>query len=172
MDNSQYTKKAALSFKRSQLIYDIANYSFIEGEVLDLSQYHSRQVIQDVAQQGKIDRLTRIIDLTVALATEALFPFTKKTIERDKVCLDDTLHEDRIYWIELALPTDFSRTTLILLEKLIHEFIVCRAMAEWMSITNPPKTEPWTLKANAMLDEILKAIKHRSTTFRRKIHPF
>ena len=165
-------KLAALGFKRSQLLYDIANCCYIEGDLLGREEFERARMIQDVAQAGNVDRVTRIIDLSVSQCVERMYPFTRRELMRDRSMRDDVLENEQEYWIGLRVPEDFSETTLDYLEKLIHEFIVCRAMEEWMSITNTGKREIWGEKARNMEAELLGSLKRRRGRVRRPCNPF
>lgn len=161
---------AVLVFKRSQLLYDIKNYLYIEGSVLETQNNHQRHMVQDGGEQGNVDRLARVLDLTVAKCKEAMYPYTKQEIYRP--VLDNRLKEHRVYGIVLDVPQDFSQTTLILLERLIHEYLVCTAVADWLSITNPPKSEVWTLKAANAISEARTSLVSRMRPLRRPLSPF
>ena len=132
---------AVLGFKRDQLLYDIKNYAYIEGSVMDTESNHNRHMVQDVGEEGNVDRVTRVLNLTVAKCRELLYPYTKNELHRTE--LNDTLREPKVYGIVLSVPTDFSQTTLYLLENLIHEYLVCKAVSDWLSITNPAKAQVW-----------------------------
>lgn len=168
-DNNR--KFAVLGFKRDQLLYDIKNYAFIEGSVMDRStDDHIRHVVQDVGEEGNEDRISRVLNLAVAKCREILYPYTKHGIEQTE--LDDTLKEPKVYGIMLSLPSGFSQTTLNLVGELVHEYIVCTAVADWMSITNPGKAEVWLTKANMAESEITTSLNTRSNRTRVRMHPF
>ncbi|MDE6246650.1 MAG: hypothetical protein K2M41_02255 [Muribaculaceae bacterium] len=162
--------QAVLGFKRDQLLYDIRNYAYIEGSVMDTQNEHNRHTVQDIGETGNIDRVNRVLDLAIAKCRETLYPYTKHTVINP--VLDDKLREPGVYGIVLNVPTTFSQTTLILLEKLIHEYLVCEAVADWMSITNPVKMETWKSKAEDALNEIRVNINTRISRTRRRMHPF
>ena len=138
--------------KREQLLYDIKNYCYIEGDIMPEDTQHSRHMVQDVGEEGNVDRVTRILDLAHADVVESLYPFTQLEIHHPVV--DDRLREKPVYGIFLNVPESYSQTTLNLLGGLIHELMVCIAIADWMSITNPPKEETWKRKAEATLTRI------------------
>lgn len=138
--------------KREQLLYDIKNYCYIEGDIMPEDTQHSRHMVQDVGEEGNVDRVTRILDLAHADVVERLYPFTQHEIYHPVV--DDRLRGKPVYGIFLNVPETYSQTTLNLLGKLIHELMVCVAMADWMSITNPPKEDTWKRKAEATLTRI------------------
>jgi hypothetical protein len=164
------TVEAVLSFKRNQLLYDIANCAYIEGHVMETENTHRHHMVQDVAEEGNVDRVTRVLDLNVAKCREMLYPFIKHEIHRHE--LDDILKETPVYGMVLKVPQDFSQTTLNLLERLIHEFLVCKSLADWMSITNPDKAQTWDIKAQEAERGIRSGILSRLRRVRRRSHPF
>lgn len=161
---------AVLVFKRDQLLYDIKNYAYIEGSVIDTESSHNRHMVQDVGEEGNADRVTRVLNLTVSKCRELLYPYTKSDIIRSE--LDDTLREPPAYGIVLSLPLDFSQTTLHLLESLIHEYLVSKAVADWLSITNPARAQVWEAKAEDAESEIRMNLQARMGRTRRLPHPF
>lgn len=164
------TLEAVLSFKREQLLYDIANYAYIDGHVLETENGHQRHTVQDVGEEGNVDRVTRVLDVCVARCREMLYPYIKHEIHRPE--LDDELKDTPVYGMVLTLPQGFSQTTLNLLERLIHEYLVCRSVADWMSITNPQKAETWAVKAQEAEGEIRTSLNTRIGRVRRRCHPF
>ena len=138
--------------KREQLLYDIRNYCYIEGDMMPEGAQHGRHLVQDVGEEGNVDRVTRVLDLAHDDVVERLFPFTQHEIRHPVV--DDRLREQPVYGVFLNVPESYSQTTLNLLGKLIHELMVCLAMADWMSITNPPKEEAWRGKAEGLFARI------------------
>lgn len=162
--------EAVLGLKREQLLYDIRNYAYIEGHVMQTDNVHQQHTVQDVGEEGNVDRVTRVLDLAVAQCKELLYPYTKNEISNHE--LDDVLKEQDSYGIVLSLPAGFSQTTLNLLEKLIHEYIVDYAVADWMSITNPGKAETWAAKAVDMESQIRVALVSRNGRVRRRLSVF
>lgn len=142
----------ALIFKRDQLLYDIENNCYVEGHIMTEAHDEVRHTVQDVGQEGNVDRVIRTLDLAHADIVERLYPFTQREIHHPLV--DDKLREKPVYGIFLNVPETFSQTTLNLLGKLIHELMVCTATADWMSITNPPKEEIWKGKAEKAIKRI------------------
>lgn len=158
-----------LQFKREQLLYDIKNYAYIEGHIMPSdTQAQVRHTVQDIGETGNVDRITRVLNLGVSQCKEMMYPYTKHEIYRE--ALDDTLREPSVYGISLDLPGDFSQTTAFLLEKLVHEYLVCRAVADWMSIANPQKAEIWLTKADEAETEIRRSLSNRRNKARIKPH--
>jgi hypothetical protein len=159
-----------LKFLRAQLLYDIRNYAFIEGDVMGEEKQHAQHVLVDIGEEGNVDRVTRILSVIHAAVIELLYPWTKcEPIEEE---IDDCLFAPVEYVVELHVPNDVSRTTLHLLSRLIHEFMVYRVLADWLSITHPEAAVSWAAKAAAVEDEIGKAKNGRKGVFTRKTHPW
>lgn len=169
LENEAGKRFAVLIFKRDQLLYDIKNYSYIEGSIMDPeTPPHNRHTVQDVGEEGNIDRVSRVLELNHAKVKEALYPYTKHEIHKEE--LNNKLRKPDVYGIVLNVPNDFSQTTLILLENLIHEYLVCRVVYDWMSITNPAKQEIWKIKADEALAEIRKSLTSKIKKTRIRTH--
>lgn len=171
LENKSTETYAVLQFEREQLLYDIGNCCYIDGHIMPSdTEVHARHTVQDVCEAGNVDRVTRVIDLAVARCREVLYPYTKHNIH-DKA-LDDKLRQPGVYGIVLKVPSDFSQTTLSLFEKLIHEYLVCTAIADWLSITDPAKAKTWKYKAEEAESEIRSSQMARMSRTRRRPHPF
>lgn len=165
-------KVVTLTFKRSELIYDAENYSFVEGDIMKADEEHARHQVFDIGQKGNIDRVTRVLNLAHAECVEMLFPYTKEEISDTQEVIDDVLTASEAYNIVLNLPTTFSMTTVKLLEHLIHEYLVCRVLADWMSITNPSSQANWEDKFRELKSKIQTSLVSRTGKVRRKCKPF
>lgn len=171
LEDSELTGRVAvLIFKRDQLLYDVKNYAYIEGSVMETESDHNRHMVQDIGEEGNVDRVTRVLNLTVAKCRELLYPFTKNDLHR--LILTDKFREPGVYGIVMKVPQDFSQTTLTLLAHLIHEYLVCTAVADWMSITNPSKHQTWKEKSAEAESEIRLILHARMNKTRRRMHPF
>lgn len=169
-DRDTGTIEVVLSFKRDELLYDIRNAAYVEGSVLESDNNHVRHTIQDVGEEGNVDRITRVMSLAVAKCKETLYAYTKQDVYLSE--LDDELQEPGVYGIVMKVPEGFSQTTLFLLEQLIHEYIVCSALADWLSITYPAKADAWAIKANDAETEIRCNLLTRRGYTRRSLRPF
>lgn len=162
--------EAVLGFGREELLYDIRNYAYIEGHVMQTESAEARHMVQDVGEDGNADRATRVMDLCMAQVKEMLYPFTKNAVSSTEI--SNQLKEQECYGVVLSLPEDFSQTTLLLLAKLIHEYVVCTAVGDWMSITNAAKAETWMVKAADMERQIRTALHARRGHMRRQLSVF
>lgn len=168
----QHVKNVELVFKRKELIYDAENYSFVEGDIMKADDEHARHQVFDIASTGNVDRVTRVLNLAHAECVEMLFPYSKEEIPDKADVLDDELITPEKYQIFLSLPNSFSLTTVKLLEHLMHEYLVCRVLADWMSITNPNSKENWEDKFRELKIKIQTSLVSRANKVRRKLQPF
>jgi hypothetical protein len=165
-------KYVVLTFKRAELIYDVSNYSFVEADILPEGEECRRHQMSDIAQDGNVDRVTRVLNMAHAECVEMLYPYTKEEIPDEQEVLDDVLEEPETYEIKLTLPESFSLTTLRMLGPLIHEYLVCRVLADWMSITNPESEAVWEKKFTTLRNKIQTGLVSRTEKIKRRLKPF
>lgn len=164
------TKVVTLNFLRSELLYDAQNYAFVLGDVMKVNDEHQRHQLQDIVEDGNRDRVTRVLNLWMAIIREALYPYTKNEVE-DGESRTDTLTEVEEYSISMLVPDDYSKTTITLLEQLIHEILICRVLEDWVSITDPGHEDIWKQKAEDAMQELNRVKNGRAKKVRRKQHP-
>lgn len=171
-NSQQQTTPVTLTFKRSELLYDATNYSFVEGDIMKADDEHARHQVFDITQKGNIDRVTRVLNLAHAECVEMLYPYTKEEVPEEYSTLDNTLSVPEEYHIVMNLPEGFSFTTVKLLQPMIHEYLVCRVLADWMSITNPSSQANWEEKFRELKMKIQTSLVSRTGKIRRKCQPF
>lgn len=165
------TKTVTLTFYRSQILYDCGNLAYVEGDVMKTEDEHDRHQVMDIVEDGNVDRVTRVLDLTFEQCVELCYPYAKEPVESE-TALDDVFEETEKYVLRLTVPAGFSVTTANLLTKLIHELLVYRVMADWMSITKPDAEAKWVAKAEDMEGNITGTLNMRVGRVRRKLQPF
>lgn len=165
------TKTVTLTFKRDELLYDINNIAFVEGDVMKTEDNHDRHQVQDIVEDGNVDRVTRVLDLAIAECVEACYPYSKNPVD-DTTAMDDVLVNTEAYIVRLWVPDDFSKTTVTLIERYIHELLVCRVLADWFSITYPDKAALWNAKADAADEGIKSSLNARIGRVRKTQTPF
>lgn len=170
-DSSSSDKRTVrLRFIRQQLLYDIKNYAFVEADVMGEDREHARHVTADICEDGNVDRVNRILALIHAEVIEMLYPWTKQEPVEEEV--DDRLFTPDEYMVVLDVPVTMSRTTIHLLARLIHEYMVYRVLADWLEMTDAAASLRWMAKAEAAEEEISKVKKFRRKTLTRKSHPW
>lgn len=165
------TKEVRLVFHRAQLLYDIGNYAFVEGDLLGDESEHVAHQVKDIVESGNVDRVTRVLNLAHRECEELLYPWTKLAVE-DGTVLDDRLVVPDRYEIVLTVPSTFARTTVELLRDSIHEYMVCRVLQDWLSLTNTPGAAAWDEKLAGIKAKIQQSLLSRTRYVHRKLKPF
>ena len=168
---AERTKIVELTFTRQNLLYDIENYAFVEGDVMRTDNEHAKHQVFDIAQDGNIDRVNRILDLAHAECVEMMYPYTKEPCDSEEV-QDNSLSVKEQYQISMLVPDDFSKSTVSLITKLVHEYMVCRVLSDWMSITNPSSQSNWQSKLDSIEEQIRNHLNARCGRVRRAQTPF
>lgn len=172
--DSKAVKNVSLVFNREQLLYDIKNYAYIEGHVWgddNAEIRHARHTLIDIGEDGNVDRVNRILGVEHTAVIEMLYPYTKQApTDNEEICDDMWIPED--YRIEMHIPATMSLTTLHLLSRLIHEFMVARVIYDWLSITHPEAARNWLEKAHEAEEQINTIKNSRTGVLLRRSHPF
>lgn len=163
-----------LTFLREQLLYDIKNIAYVAGDVLPDEAQDSKHQVQDICEDGNIDRVTRMLDLALSRCREKLYPYTKTEVVSGTV-LNDVLTDTSTYRIDMLVPDDFSDTTVQYLEQLIHNLLVYYVLANWMSIANkadPKAAVYWAGMADSVEEEMKNNLNARIGRVRKSQTPF
>ena len=171
MMKTEKNKRVTLTFKREEILYDCRNYAYIEGDTMKTADEHDRHQVMDVGEDGNVDRVARVLDLAFAQCVELCYPYSKVAVG-DETEADDTLNAPATYVLRLRVPDDFAQSTVTLLEKLIHELLVYKVMADWMSITKPDAKANWQEKIQEMEAQIGSHLNFRIGRVRRTQTPF
>lgn len=152
--------------------FNIANYAYIQAHAQPQQQQCAVHTLADICQPGNRERVTRILDAIHAAVVEMLHPYTKTPAESGTTINDD-LAETPAYVIDMQIPDTFSQTTLRLLSRAIHEYMVCCVLYDWLSIIAPqdPAMPHWLAKAQEAEDAIGNAKSQGRTVFTRPLHP-
>jgi hypothetical protein len=169
-EDTKATRNVTMEFLRTELIYDIKNYAYIEGHVWGEENQHAQHTLVEIGEEGNVDRVNRILAAVYAAAVEMLYPFTKEVPEDSEVISNRLWAPDK-YLITLSVPITMSKTTLHLLSRLIHEFMVARVIHDWLSITHPEAAKNWLDKALEAVEEINSIKNSRTGVLTRPAYP-
>ena len=161
------TKTVKMTFKREELLYDIRKNANVEGDVM--------QVTTEMDDTPTFEEPTADAEGTVA-EPEGETPEgeTSGTVDDEEEFTDETPEEKPTgdYVIRLLVPDEYSKTTVRLIVRYIHEYMVCRVLADWLSITNPPAAANWKAKQDEALEGMKEAVNFRTGRVRRTQTPF
>lgn len=164
-------KLVFLIFHRKDLLYDIENIAYVQGDVMKTNDEHDRHQVIDIGQDGNVDRVTRILNLAYQECVDFLYAYTKADVFKAS-SLDNTFGAPEHYKMRLLVPPDFSKGTVALLKNLIHEYMTCRVIEDWMSITNPQAQPIWKNKLEEIEEAIISCMNARGGRIRRTQTPF
>lgn len=163
-------KEVCLKFLRDELLYDIGNCAYVEADVMGDNAEHARHVVADVCEEGNRERVLRVLGEAHAHITELLYPYTKSEVSEGE--RDDRATSPDAYVVEMSVPSEMSGTTINHLSHQIHEYMVCRALSDWLCFAGLKSAELWAGKAAAAEAEI-KRVKHlRRSVFTRPLRPW
>lgn len=154
-----------LLFYREELVYDIRNLAYIEAHGVPEEVPHTKHLVADIGEVGNSDRMHRILNLKYNECVEALHRFSH-TVLRDGEEVDDRPSEDGNFLMVLRVPVTFSRTTAAYLCDLIHEYLVCSTVADWMGVVYPDKLPLWVQRAEQAKVDMKKVLGHRTRRVR------
>ncbi len=144
----------SISIRRDLLLYDIANYAFIEGHRTETltGEPQKAHLLTDICAEGNIDRVNRSLGLAHASAVEILHPLTRRRSVWGRIA--NEIWTPDIYPIRFRQDIRLPDTTAHLLARLVHEYMVSKAVQDWLSITDPTAAARWAEKcaetANAL----------------------
>lgn len=162
---------ATLTFFRREILYDVANLAYVEGDTMQPDEENSRHLVFDIVEEGNVDRATRVLNLAHTEVLELLHPFTKVDVDDGRFGCD-TFAEPEDYMVRLTLPQGFSDTTVELLKNLIHEYLVFRVLADWLGIVKPSSLALWMSRLEELKAKIRQAANKRTGRTRRGWSPF
>lgn len=169
-------REVRLRFIREQLLYDIKNYAYVEHDIMpetngkDGTINHAKHQTADIGEEGNVDRVSRVLTLVLSEVTDLLYPYTKEAPVEEEV--DDVLQVPISYEMLMRVPDTMSRTTIHYLCNLIHEYMVCRVLADWLLITNPQAASAWQMRAETAKTDINSTKNQRRGPMTRKMYPF
>ena len=102
---------------------------------------------------------------------EMMYPYTKEPCNSEEE-QNNELVEKEEYVIRLLVSDDFSKSTVTLIANLVHEYMICRVLEDWMSITNPSSQSNWGAKLDNIQEQIRGHLNARCGRVRRTQTPF
>jgi len=165
------TREVVITIHRKDVMYEIRNLGYVEGDVMDGENGHRKHQMQDIGEDGNVDRVTRIMDLAFAECCNACGRYAYEEIE-DGMTDDDAYREETGYVLRLKMPRAYSQTGIRLLTKYIHEYMVDCVMAEWTELVNPESTARWREKCAVLAEQISVTLAARYGVMTRPTRPF
>ena len=164
-----------MRISRESLEYDIANLAFIIRDSVE-TERHGMHCLADICQEGNIDRVRGVLIIAYSEILTVLSPllaspckpsgcFHKKE-DREKECQE---------YFAIPLSVEFQRRIKpeikMKIRETAREYMICRVLADWLTITYPEQAEIWKKKYEAMLLSLTAITAGVCCGFRRRIEP-
>lgn len=135
-----------INIRRDLLLYDIANYAYVEGHRMEIlsGEPVAAHLLTDVCAEGNIDRINRVLALAHASAVEMLRPLVSRRPHCGHIV--NEIWTPREYKIRFGAGVSLPDTTAHLLARMVHEYMVCKAVHDWLTITDPSAAAKWAEK--------------------------
>ncbi|MCD8266834.1 MAG: protein-export chaperone SecB [Prevotellaceae bacterium] len=168
------TRTVTLTFLAPELLYDIAQWAYIEGDLMndqgDKTPLHAKHETQDAIQDGNVELVSRSLTRSFAECLNMLYPYAREAVE-DGYTRDDYLRRKQKYTAALTVPPCYSDSTVELLERLVHDYMVFKALWQLTSLTDPDKAGQWQEKWEEAEERINDAKYMNYTALRRPYYP-
>ncbi|WP_321331873.1 hypothetical protein [uncultured Bacteroides sp.] len=159
-----------ITLNREAILYDIGNIAYITGDLMH-SDVKDQSGVQDVNNEGNIDKVTRILNKSFNELVYGLTAFTKKDYTED-IVLDDNFSVPGEYVLELSTSLTFSSTNAKAVMTAAHEYMVDMVLFEWFTITKKDEFELYKMKADEELLKMKRYLNSRTKAVRRPLRPF
>ncbi len=154
--------EAEIRLSRSRIIYNLSNNAYVVGDGLEPG--HGRHLVHDVVEGQNFDHVDRVLWRSYCKLRQLFQPYIHDghCPPRQEEASAMPSHEFTDYTFHLSIPGVIPRHTIDYWAILADEYILCEAMAEWLSIVSPPQAPPWqqrALQAYGQLAESLHLVR-------------
>jgi len=161
-------KRLLLVLSEEELRFDIANIAFAQGDVARVSDNYGHDLLgdkgehylhqwKDICEEGNYERVRRVLEQSMGKIEHMLTRYSAFVTHRD-LSLDNVNQENRKEFVlELKVPNTFSDSNCWYLLRLINEYMTCRVLEDWASITLPEVMERWMNKRMEVEEDLKEA---------------
>lgn len=193
--------KKNMTFKLEDLYREIANIAYVAADVaLTADNHHRLHQTFDICEEANIERINNLLALAAEEVVNTMhnapsmhnaqcimINFDSGSTNQDSTLTtqDPTLttHDSDLTTQDPDLTTQDSDTTLTAdngqlttenckYRELIREFLVCRVLHGWLSVTLPESAKMWHERAEALLDRLRSISMGSTDPLTRRLSPF
>lgn len=169
------SKNVSLMFYYAELFDDIKACAYVEASSLPEDTATARRLVFDVAEEGFRVRVMKMAEMAIAECRDLIYAYITKGDA--KGCSNDftewnTSNFDDSISIRLSLPDGVDMSSVDFLTKLIHEYVVCRSLEDWLSMTVTARADVWKTKQEDVKRKIKRCITKRKDRARLRMSPF
>lgn len=144
----------------NDLYADITNRLTLTADSMEAQAVNADlHTVKDVIDDGNKEIIDNLVARHVFDCVNLLYPYSKTPIERCRHNRENK-NEAEAYIIHLTFERSRSETSIQLLQRLIHDYIVYKCYAEWLAITVPQAGTytMWEGKAESVREQIVTAL--------------
>ena len=144
----------------NNLYADIANRLTLTADSMEAqTEGADLHTAKDAMDDGNKDTIDNLVARHVFDCINLLYPYSKTPIERQRRDRESE-NEAEAYIIHLTFERPRSETSIQLLQRLIHDYIVYKCYAEWLATTVPQAGTytMWEGKAESVREQIVTAL--------------
>jgi len=130
-----------------------------------------KSLVTDAGEEGNVDRITRVLNRVFNEVEQCLYSMTKVQIT-DNLTATDEFTVPTSYVLTLTVPYEFSTTSVNAIKDAVHEYMVDKVIADWMSIVKKDEAALWEEKGQSELDKIKHYMAQRTWPIKRKMSVF
>ncbi len=146
----------------SEVLADIKSAAWLESELHSDLDRHRRHQMADICEEGNIERVWRVLGVSVAEIRFALQKILSSQKHMSPV--NDLEHPE--YW-RFRFLYRLPKSTVSFIKEKIHEYLVASVMADRTAVIIPEAAGVWNLRVSAALE----ALQGAAAASRRDISP-
>lgn len=157
----------------NDLYADIANRLTLTADSMEAQTEGSDlHTAKDAMDDGNKDTIDNLVARHVFDCINLLYPYSKTPIERCRHNRESE-NETEAYVIHLTFEHPRSETSIQLLQRLIHDYIVYKCYAEWLAMTVPQAGTytMWENKAEEIREQITTVLVPPYNAKRLRVRP-
>lgn len=165
-------KEITVRLEVKELVFDIQNKTYLTGrsrEADNTKGYEAASHIQVSDDDENSYQIRRSISNAFCdLKTELAEYLNEEATTTDNLVKSE-IDDDATLIIKFLMPSNFNQAAADNLGAAIHRYIVCRAIADWYTITNKADTTDYTAMTDVALESARRALYKRRRPSRPKI---
>jgi len=178
--------KKNMTFKLEDLYREIANIAYVAADVaLTADNHHRLHQTFDICEEANIERINNLLALAAEEAVNTMHNAQCIMHNLNSMHNAPSMHNAQCIMINfdsdlttqdlgtiLTADNGQRKTGNCKYRELIREFLVCRVLHGWLSVTLPESAKMWHERAEALLDRLRSISMGSIGPLTRRLSPF
>lgn len=165
-------KEITVRLEVKELVFDIQNKTYLTGrsrEADNTKGYEAASHIQVSDDDENSYQIRRSISNAFCNLKTELAEYLNDDATSTDNLVKSEIDSDTALVLKFMMPSNYNQAAEDNLGASLHQYIVCRAIADWYTITNKADTADYTALTDAALESARRAIYKRRRPSRPKI---